>query len=186
MLAMPRKKTPITFQLHNPDERAIHLVLPGVELWHCIAFIKAERPRAEIRKPGPYLELTTQNNYQQDFNTGRVVASISGEHTIVAIQPEPGYEDAWRQFAERLEKFAWAAHEARLNMAPNPDELVERYYRSRAAGTKMSLRKFAESTNVNYEALKKWKQSYDRRGGWGSKTGKIFPKTEHSEASGLG
>jgi hypothetical protein len=54
---------------------------------------------------------------------------------------------------------------------PSADDLIERYYRSRSQGSRVTLREIAEQYGFSYEALKKHKQRYDNAGKWGSKKG---------------
>lgn len=60
-------------------------------------------------------------------------------------------------------------------LAPSPvsnatyDDAIERYYRARAAGAKITLKQIAEMYQFSPSYLRKRKMEYDARGGWGSR-----------------
>lgn len=47
--------------------------------------------------------------------------------------------------------------------------LIEHYYRSRARGSKTTLKDIADQSGFNYDYLRQVKARYDAAGGWGSK-----------------
>jgi hypothetical protein len=73
-----------------------------------------------------------------------------------------------RTFLEKLARQA-RSHRQTAGRGMTPDEAIEWYYRSKAAGRKITLKQVAGLTGMNYEALKKHKQRYDAAGKWGSK-----------------
>jgi hypothetical protein len=51
--------------------------------------------------------------------------------------------------------------------------VIETYYRRKAAGGKVTLKQLAEETGYSVAGLKVAKQRYDAAGKWGSKTRKV-------------
>lgn len=100
------------------------------------------------------------------FTRGATAAIVRGE-----VAPEVYSYCA--DLVETLDRIAGLGHNVRRWYEPNADEVIERYYRSRAAGARTTLRQLAEDTGLSYEALKKHKQRYDRAGKWGSKRDKV-------------
>lgn len=49
------------------------------------------------------------------------------------------------------------------------DSAIEHYYRSRAAGARITLKQAAEQAGLSYTALRQHKVQYDAAGKWGSK-----------------
>jgi hypothetical protein len=103
---------------------------------------------------------------------GTVTTTRNDTETTMTIEPAEGEQNYWRTIEAGIEIFAAEARGKRWIMdGLTADELIERYYRARAAGDrKMTLRRLASSQHkYSYTALQKHKQRYDARGGWGSK-----------------
>lgn len=75
---------------------------------------------------------------------------------------------------ERLERIQQAEKQAPA-VCPccgrplSAETAIERYYRSRAAGSRKTLRQIALDTVYSYDYLRKVKRQYDAAGKWGSK-----------------
>lgn len=72
------------------------------------------------------------------------------------------------EFLDRLTSFAQIL---RQRYTISAEGAIERYYRSRAAGSRKTLRQIATETAYSYDYLRKVKRQYDADGKWGSKKG---------------
>lgn len=164
--------------------------LPGEEWWYFVAAINTHyegvraTPRLSSGAFGPGV-------WVGEHQAGHEVATARGE---MAFAPADGYTQVYVTFAAHtgegaafwdgvqtfLEIFARQARFIRQTAGRGwtPAEAIEYYYRSRARGSKMTLKQAAELAGINYEVLKKHKQRYDAAGKWGSKKGQHIP--EHS------
>jgi hypothetical protein len=75
----------------------------------------------------------------------------------------------WRALVKRLQGFGNEARERRREVMPTADDVIQRYYRIRAQGGKVTLRQLAEETGFNYSYLRDVKVTYDKAGRWGAK-----------------
>jgi len=79
-----------------------------------------------------------------------------------------------KQRVERLERIQQAEQQSPA-ICPccgrplSAEAAIERYYRSRAAGSRKTLRQIAMETIYSYDYLRKVKRQYDADGKWGSK-----------------
>jgi hypothetical protein len=98
--------------------------------------------------------------------------NIVGEGNTTTLRIHPWRDDTapeWGGIAGQIRRFANDMQAIRRVGKPTADEVIERYYRSRAARRRVTLRQLAEETGYNYSYLRDVKVEYDRRGGWGSK-----------------
>ncbi len=65
----------------------------------------------------------------------------------------------------------------RDNQKITAEMAIERYYRRKARGSKVTLRQVAETYGFNESYLSQAKRKYDQAGKWGSKSKKSDPKT---------
>ena len=63
----------------------------------------------------------------------------------------------------------WARDLHRDSQKMTGERLIERYYRSKAHGTKITLRELAEQHGFNPAYLREAKRKYDQAGKWGTK-----------------
>lgn len=95
----------------------------------------------------------------KDDSTTLVVTTIA--HNVPKIQ----------SFIDDLAAMAREARDARRgSVGETPDELIEEYYRRRAAGSKVTLKQLAAQAGISYSYITKAKMKYDRAGKWGSRT----------------
>lgn len=64
---------------------------------------------------------------------------------------------------------------------PTPDQVIERFYRSRLHGSRVTLRQLAADSPYSYAYLCQAKVQYDAAGKWGSKK-KLSPRTGYARA----
>lgn len=101
---------------------------------------------------------------------GRIQFSGSDGQTLIVITPAtPASVPYWEYTIERLQMFNDLARQLRRDTEPTAYELVERFYRARAAGAKVTLKQLAQQYRMNYSYLRAVKAEYDKSGGWGSK-----------------
>ena len=70
---------------------------------------------------------------------------------------------------QALELLANGAHDFKRRFEPSVEQAIERYYRSRAAGSRITLRQIALDTGFSYGYLRTAKIAYDKAGKFGSK-----------------
>jgi hypothetical protein len=91
--------------------------------------------------------------------------------TITIRNPEPA--PRWHHYARQLEDMSTHAREMRRDVyGPTGEEVIEIYYRSRSAGSKITLKQLAEQYGFNVTYLSQAKRLYDAAGKWGSKAKK--------------
>jgi hypothetical protein len=95
------------------------------------------------------------------------VSGSEGKTTIQFSDAEPviGF---WQPIIIQVRTVAEQAHKVRRLVAPTTDEVIERYYRARAAGGKVTLKQLAQQYGFNYSYLRAVKSEYDKAGKWGS------------------
>lgn len=112
----------------------------------------------------------------------RRIASVifvgKGESTTLVVHTIPSNLPHVQPLIDDLEATAREAREARRDsIGETPDELIEEYYRRRAAGSKVTLKQLAEQAGMSYSWLRQRKMEYDRAGKWGSKQPNKTPNT---------
>lgn len=105
----------------------------------------------------------------------RVLFSVGPAPTRVRIEAARarGVYTYCQQLYHFLGRLAGGADIIRRKLQPTADNVIQRYYRAKAAGGKVTLKMLAEETGYSYEYLRKAKQRYDRAGKWGSKKGSL-------------
>lgn len=102
-----------------------------------------------------------------------VVADVwlSGDPTVLYIRAKDyrGAVEYWKNMIKLLGSIALETQSIRRMVEPHADEVIERFYRTRAAGKRITLKQLAEQTGYSYSWLRQAKVVYDRRGGFGSK-----------------
>lgn len=93
----------------------------------------------------------------------------NGQTDITIIPASMASMEYWTYTFERLQIFARAAHDLRRENQPTADEVIQRYYKSRAAGGRKTLRQIVEETTYSYDYIRKAKRAYDAAGKYGSK-----------------
>jgi hypothetical protein len=100
--------------------------------------------------------------------------------TMVVEIYAPERAESWRKIVLLLEEMAIHARFMRQQViGTTPQELIETYYRSRAAGGKVTLKQLAQQAGISYSYLTKAKMAYDHSGKFGSGTER---KSERSES----
>jgi hypothetical protein len=92
-----------------------------------------------------------------------------GGTTLVQVEAPPAGLEHWRQellFLARSVQFTESYDEL---TRPRAAEVIETYYRRKAAGGKVTLKVLAEETGYSLAYLKTAKRRYDAAGLWGSK-----------------
>lgn len=104
---------------------------------------------------------------------GRVVGELrfirQAEATFVQVEVAEDFYAYCAGLVEFLDLLAGSAYNFRRAYEPTADEAIERYYRSRAAGSRVTLRQIAKDTGFSYGYLRTAKIAYDKVGKWGSK-----------------
>lgn len=103
---------------------------------------------------------------------GRDVATVhfgntDGQARIIVETTAP-YREEWEAHLTFLQAVAVETENVRRMAEPSYDEAIQRYYRSRAAGGRKTLRQIAEEEQLSYAALRIRKMAYDRAGKWGA------------------
>lgn len=172
------------------ETRAFAVTLPGEWYWlaHVFQWIVMADPDADTlgRKwlSGPHAAFGARWEAFQNETTDTVgtitfnVGTTQRETVVQVAIGAPEYEKWWYDRFNQLYTTAREVSELRATHSTTPDEAIEHYYRSRAAGSRITLRQIAEDTNLSYEALRKHKQRYDARGGWGAKV-KVAKRDTH-------
>lgn len=160
----------------------VHITLRG-EWWWLSAALAAIYDLAEPRPPrapggfAGLLRMTEIAYTVTHTGTGEVLGSAtfsrSGATTTLRIQGPPQFAAYWADLEHRLETMTTIAWQHRTAMFPSAEEAIEHYYRSRARGSKMTLKELAEISGYGYGYLRDVKARYDRDPGkWGSKAAK--------------
>lgn len=101
---------------------------------------------------------------------GTFIFRGSGGRTQITVEQVPAEREGYvTTVLGQLRQFAEDAQRLRREAKPTADEAIERYYRSRAAGSKKTLRQIATETTYSYDYLRNVKRAYDKAGKWGSK-----------------
>ena len=106
-----------------------------------------------------------------DAILGQISVTGDEQKTTVAMEDlQPGASDYWGRILGFLIRAsnAVAVHQRRT-WPTTADGAIEHYYRSKARGSRISLKDVAEMTGFSEAYLRKRKVSYDRDGKWGSK-----------------
>lgn len=108
-------------------------------------------------------------NWEQDT---ALITGCDGRTTITITIRNAASGPPWSRYAAQLQDMAAEAREMRRTvLGPTGEEVIELYYRSRAAGhKKTTLRQLAQQYGFHPNYLSQVKRAYDEAGGWGSKT----------------
>lgn len=149
------------------EDIAIEIADP--QWWYYAAFLQDVIRRAGIQITAALT--TAQPTKQTHIATmrGIVIVAAAENATQITIQPFGDTRPEWEEISRSTRRFFETAQSIRRSVEPTADELIERYYRSRAAGGKVTLKQLAGQHGFNYKYLSSVKSAYDERGGWGSK-----------------
>ena len=159
----------------QPD--ALQMTVPG-DWWYLAAAARqmARVPTKENSMPS--VETLQAGHYTLIIHNAELARPIGslmfvpGKHsTTLHVRPAT-VADApyWNIFSERLHALAYEARRLRdRTTKPTAEELIERYYRTRAAGRTITLRELAEEHGFSVSYLSQVKVAYDKAGKWGSK-----------------
>ena len=156
----------------------IRLSLPGDWWYFAAAFHEAHRAdRVGIAGHGTgnvytyAVAVRPEEQYTPAIPLGEILFTSDGNYTQVYITfSVPSAEPFWRGVESFLRKMAALARAHRQEaIGTTPDEIIEYYYRSRAAGGKVTLTQLAEQAGLSYSYITKAKMKYDRAGKWGSR-----------------
>lgn len=100
-----------------------------------------------------------------------IVTGKDGRTSVTITIRNPNPAPRWHRYADQLEEMSTHAREMRRDAyGPTGEEVIEIYYRSRAArGKKVTLKQLAEQYGFNVTYLSQAKRIYDAAGKWGSK-----------------
>ncbi len=158
----------------------VHFTIWGDRWWYAGALVglyHASGKRLMAIPAGENFSISkrTDQPYEPSQPLGDITLVGSEGYTDVYITlAAPEAEHIWREeIIPFLRNMAAIARQGRREtIGTTPDELIEYYYRSRAAGGKVTLKQLAEDAGMGYGVLRKRKMEYDARGGWGSKRNK--------------
>jgi hypothetical protein len=171
----PKKQKHARLVLHAPRGKSLEIRVPGREWWYYAAFIQQQWPRHPLDNAPGNTRLRAvftlgSTDCQINSKGGRVIVAGEENETVISLDIDLDYEELWQGVIKKLETFAATASRYLSNsMNLTPDEAIERYYRIRSQGNKITLGAIAEMTGYTESYLRKRKVEYDRRGGWGSK-----------------
>lgn len=159
--------------------KAIQQTLPGEWYWLAIVFGAAQPAYEGIWLSGPRgvdgaRWVAFEDDPPREIGSITFTPARGLRTTVIEIAPatDADLQKYWYPAYNRLEAHAREAQDLRRDRQNTADEAVEYYYRMRGPGQqRKTLREVAEKFNIGYEALRKQKQRYDARGGWGSKKG---------------
>lgn len=95
----------------------------------------------------------------------------ANDTTVLTIAYDPVHAVQMQGVATFLCEASSQIEKVRRTWVPSGEDVISRFYRARAQGSRITLRQLAEDTGFSYEALKKHKQRYDAAGKWGSRAG---------------
>jgi hypothetical protein len=121
--------------------------------WHTVAVTDGYRWERTDSTPAGSLTITGRD----------------GKTTIFASAPTLEDMEYWRELGELLQHMATQARDLQRAAEPTADQVIQRYYRIKAQGSKITLRQLAEETGFNHSYLRDVKSAYDKAGKWGSK-----------------
>jgi len=91
-------------------------------------------------------------------------------NTVITGYGVASMRKRWTAVLEQVKDLATDARGIRQTViGSRPEAAIEYYYRSRAQGSRITLREVAKATNFSEAYLRKIKVSYDKAGKWGSK-----------------
>lgn len=146
--------------------KPLHAIVYGE--WHYYAgFVEWSLKQKKIGyRAGP-----EAHSYTITTLIGRIRFTFERDKTIIQIDNiDPSAAQQWANLLNNMKQLAEHTREARhMAFGRTYEEAVEGFYRSKARGTKISLRQVATATGLNYGYLREKKAEYDRLGGWGAK-----------------
>jgi hypothetical protein len=159
----------------------IHRASLPISDWWWIAAAAAIQARRRAPQGVTWRDDFTDDGYRidgytesQDFAVLSIIFAKQGNGTRITMFELPAWAGFWRPiFEEEVNPLELRAHDIRRTAEPSAEEVIERYYRSRAQGSRITLRQLAEETGFSYSYLRTVKAAYDAAGGWGSKSKKL-------------
>ena len=108
-----------------------------------------------------------------------ITTKEKGDTTVISIICEhPEDIELYENIIQEIGHVAMRAREfKRDNQKITGEMAIERYYRRKARGSKVTLREIAETYGFNESYLSQAKKKYDQEGKWGSKSKKSDDKT---------
>lgn len=140
--------------------------------WHYAALIGffAARPHYYTL---PFSERGTTMRFGDDDTVdAEIVFTVTGNRTAITLRATgtPEQRDAWRAILDNITIIANDARSIQIAIAgPKGMDVIEEYYRARAAGRKVTLRQLAAQYGFNAKYLSDVKRAYDAAGGYGAK-----------------
>lgn len=128
---------------------------------------RAPRHTSSIpERDGQRLNLGSPHRIGYNVGTLRFTKEPGG--TLARIEVAPAFYEYCLTLVDRLAQIIGSARSFQQDQ-PTAADVVETYYRRKAAGGKATLKMLAEETGYSLGALKKAKRQYDAAGRWGSK-----------------
>jgi hypothetical protein len=165
-------------ELHNE-------VLPGEWWWLSVVFMAMWQHRNPCPKY-PHNFTTHADGWegtpameQDGQQLGTIRFTEAKSTTKVRIVAPSAFQSYWDEIMGELFQHAHAAQgRRRIAWGSTPEGLVEYYYRSRARGSRVTLKQIADQTGFNYDYLRKVKARHDRAGKYGSRKAQNRPGDE--------
>lgn len=88
---------------------------------------------------------------------------------LIEVKAHDSQAAAWEKELTYLAEVVEQVRQLHEMTRPTANDIVETYYRRKAAGGKVTLKMLAEESGYTYAYLQKAKQRYDAAGRWGSK-----------------
>jgi hypothetical protein len=156
----------------EPIERA----LEG-DWWYfaglALAILAAARARYRVGPAGAGREGVVITIGAPFTSEAAIRITRANDTTALAIIYDPAHTVQMQQIALLLHETSLQAEDVRRTWAPSGEDVIERYYRARAAGGRATLRQIAQDTGFSYGYLRSVKAAYDKAGKWGSKKGML-------------
>lgn len=150
----------------------IEQVIAG-EVWWIGAALNNLLPAGKVLAPGGNEWEAYAFAYDDPYDDTllwHVTARGNSTSTTIHVTAPPEQEQEWRDRLDIVRTIANEAQQGRQRAGKAPgDQAIEYYYRSRAAGSKITLQQVAGEFNLSPNYLRKRKVEYDRLGMWGSK-----------------
>jgi hypothetical protein len=167
--------------MSEEETTEMRFTIPGGEWWYFASMIQIgifeplawPGTRMETR-PNPHgctIEITSGAT-----RLAAATITSTGEQTTIAVIAHTAHAAVWQTLLLTVQRMAENARQIRRNArGPTGEDVIEIYYRSRAAGGKTTLRQLAAQYGFNPSYLSQVKKQYDEAGKWGAKV-KAEPK----------
>jgi hypothetical protein len=148
--------------------------------WRLLAgILAADMWRAKQRPISTLIRDVFHMTIYAQEGIGNIIADVdfraSGGITHVQVKTHPGAVEDWQKELSFLAEAVSNAYSFDELARPSAGDVIEIYYRRKAAGGKVTLKQLAEETGYSLAYLKTAKRRYDAAGRWGSKKKSKLP-----------